>query len=47
MRRNAEELKMAADFHMKMKEKHLSSSQFSDLIEITPDLKLHRPPNWV
>ena len=47
VRRNAEELKMAADFHMKMKEKHLSSSQFPDILEIAQDLKLHRPPNWI
>jgi uncharacterized LabA/DUF88 family protein len=47
VRRNAEELKLAADFHMKMKEKHLGSSQFPDVFDISTDLKLKRPPNWI
>ena len=44
--RTAEELKQAADFHMKIKEKHLATSQLQSIIQITEELKLTRPSNW-
>jgi len=46
--RQAEELKNACDFHMKMKEKHLLDSQFPDEIIIDPvkKISLKRPPSW-
>jgi len=46
--RTAEEMKQACDFHMKMKEMHLASSQFPDSIVLDPikNIFLTRPPNW-
>jgi uncharacterized LabA/DUF88 family protein len=44
--RRAEELKQAVDFHMKLKEKHLATSQFEDVISINGDIKLTRPATW-
>jgi uncharacterized LabA/DUF88 family protein len=44
--RRAEELKQSADFHMKLKEKHLSSCQFDDILEIDGNTKLVRPASW-
>lgn len=46
--RRANELKNVCDFHMKMKEKHLRSSQFPDSIVIDPakNVVLNRPPTW-
>jgi uncharacterized LabA/DUF88 family protein len=46
--RSAEEMKNACDFHMKMKEKHLTDSQFPDsiVIDATKNITLNRPPNW-
>lgn len=47
--RRANELKDVYDFHMKMKEKHLRSSQFPDSIVIDPvkNVVLNRPPTWL
>jgi len=46
--RSAETMKDACDFHMKIKEKHLSNSQFPDSIIIDPakNITLNRPENW-
>lgn len=44
--RRAEELKQVADFHMKLKEKHLATSQFEDEIIIDGGIKLIRPNTW-
>ena len=44
--RRAEELKQTVDFHMKLKEKHLSSCQFDDVVEIDGNVRLTRPPSW-
>ncbi|MBU0503368.1 MAG: NYN domain-containing protein [Candidatus Omnitrophota bacterium] len=44
--RRAEELKQAADFHMKIKEKHLMSCQFEDMVIIDKNTKLTRPITW-
>lgn len=46
--RSAEEMKNACDFHMKMKEKHLTDSQFPDsiVIDAAKNITLNRPPNW-
>ena len=46
--RTAEEMKQACDFHMKLKEKHLTSSQFPDSIILDPakNIYLTRPPSW-
>ena len=44
--RRAEELKQAVDFHMKLKEKHLATSQFEDEITIDSGIKLSRPITW-
>ena len=46
--RSAEEIKKACDFHMKMKEKHLRSSQFpnSIVIDAAKNITLERPTNW-
>jgi len=44
--RRAEELKNIADFHMKIKEEHLASSQFPDTIDIGSNQKLNRPLTW-
>ena len=43
----AEELKKIADFHSKISEWHLKSSQFSDTIDISGGVKLTKPPEWV
>jgi uncharacterized LabA/DUF88 family protein len=47
--RGAKELMGVCDFHMKMKEIHLRSSQFPDTIILDPEkgISLHRPPTWV
>lgn len=46
--RTAEEMKHACDFHMKMKERHLKTSQFLDsiVIDAVKNISLNRPPNW-
>lgn len=44
--RRAEELKNIAHFHMKLKEKHLKSSEFDDVIDIGNNKYLTRPQNW-
>jgi uncharacterized LabA/DUF88 family protein len=44
--RRAEELKQVVDFHMKLKEKHLATSQFEDEITIDGGVKLTRPSAW-
>jgi uncharacterized LabA/DUF88 family protein len=43
--RRAESLKNTADFYMKMKEKHLASSQFDNPFDIGSDI-LQRPSHW-
>ncbi len=44
--RRAEELKSIADFHMKIKEKHLVSSQFSDVIFVNEQEQIKKPESW-
>ena len=44
--RRAEELKQITDFHKKVKQKHLQTCQFEDVITID-DTVLRRPPSWV
>jgi len=44
--RRAEELKQAADFHMKLKLKHLKSCQFDNTITINPNTILACPASW-
>lgn len=45
---SAEEIKNACDFHMKIKEKHLRTSQFPDsiVIDAAKNITLNRPANW-
>jgi uncharacterized LabA/DUF88 family protein len=47
--RRAKELIDVCDFHMKMKEKHLRTSQFPDTIVLDPqkNILLQKPANWV
>lgn len=47
--RRAKELIDVCDFHMKMKEKHLRTSQFPDTIYLDPQKKvcLQRPKSWI
>lgn len=44
--RSAEELKHAAHFHMKMKEKHLMSCRFDDDVTLTDGQVLTCPASW-
>jgi len=44
--RRAEELKQVVDFHMKLKERHLATSQFENEIIIDGGVKLNRPNTW-
>jgi len=44
--RRAEALKNSCDFHIKMKEKHLRTSQFPEEIDLGDDKKLVRPSSW-
>lgn len=46
--RRSEDLKNVCDFHMKMKEKHLKTSQFSDeiLLNAQKNILLKRPSPW-
>lgn len=44
--RRAEELKQTVDFYMKLKEKHLKTCQFDDVIVIDKNQKLIRPSSW-
>lgn len=46
--RSAEEMKNVCDFHMKIKEKHLRTSQFPDsiLINTEKNITLNRPEKW-
>ncbi len=46
--RKAKELIDVCDFHMKMKEKHLRTSQFPDTIVLDPqkNIVLQKPSNW-
>ncbi len=39
-------LKQVCDFHMKIKEKHLTASLFPDDIDLGSGIKLSRPPTW-
>ena len=43
--RRAEELKQVADFHIKLKEKHLASCQFPDVVKID-NQQFVRPERW-
>jgi uncharacterized LabA/DUF88 family protein len=45
--RRAEELKQTTDFHIKVKEKHLKSCQFDDVITIDANNILRRPATWI
>jgi len=44
--RRAEELKQVADFHRKVKQKHLQTCQFDDTITIDQNTVLQRPSSW-
>jgi len=44
--RQAEELKNVCDFHMRIKEKHLSTSQFDDIITLSNNVQIRRPKEW-
>ena len=44
--RRAEELKQVADFHRKVKIKHLKTCQFDDIITIDKNHILKRPASW-
>jgi len=44
--RRAEELKKVADFHKKLKQKHLETCQFDDTINIDKIHILKRPGTW-
>lgn len=44
--RRAEELKQVADFHRKVKLKHLATCQFDDTLVIDTNTSLNRPANW-
>ena len=44
--RKAEELKQVADFHRKVKLKHLETCQFDDEIDIGDGVILKRPDSW-
>ena len=45
--RSAEDLKKNCDFRFKMKERHLQTSQFPDVIDLGGGVKLERPKTWV
>ncbi len=44
--RRAEELKQVADFHIKLKERHLKTCQFDDILKIDSHQVLKRPNTW-
>ncbi len=44
--RNSFALKQVCDFRMKIKEKHLITSQFPDTISLSDGAKLQRPSEW-
>lgn len=44
--RASEDIKLQADFHHKMKEKHLASSRLPDTITLADKSELVCPPNW-
>jgi len=43
--RTADELKNIVDFYMKIKEKHLKSCQFPNVININ-NIKIQKPDSW-
>lgn len=45
--RQAEALKHATDFHIKLKEQHLRTCQFPDVISLGDGRQLVRPASWV
>ncbi len=46
MSRVSEDLKRVCDRHIKIKEKHLASSQLPDEIRLSPTVVLQRPSSW-
>ncbi len=44
--RRAELLKQTSDFHMKIKEKHLKSSTFEEVIQVNNNTQILCPPTW-
>ena len=46
MARRAEELKGDADFHMRMKERHLRGSQRADTVTVAGGHTVTRPATW-
>ena len=44
--RASEDFKQTADFHYKMKEKHLMTSRFDDTVILADGSRLICPPNW-
>lgn len=44
--RASEDFKQTADFHYKMKEKHLQTSRFDDTVVLVDGTRLSCPPNW-
>jgi hypothetical protein len=45
--RKAEEVKRAANFYLKLKEKHFKTSMFPDEIDLGNGQNLKRPAKWV
>lgn len=45
--RRAEELKIVADFHRKMKIKHLETSQFPEEIDLGSGVSIKKPSSWL
>ncbi len=44
--RRAEELKQVADFYIKLKERHLETCQFDDIVKVDSQQELKRPDTW-
>lgn len=44
--RHAQDLSQSCDFHMKLKEKHLSASQFPSPLKLGDGQEIHRPASW-
>jgi uncharacterized LabA/DUF88 family protein len=44
--RASEDFKQTADFHYKMKERHLQTSRFDDTVVLADGTPLSCPPNW-
>ncbi len=45
-RRRSNELKDGADFHMRLKDRHLKACQFPDEMRLGDGFSIKRPPEW-